>query len=740
MRHLLLCLTWFSGSLLFAQTAETLSFQTDYSANLGTKLNDGQSYATDITGLDVVVFNAASAADASAGTSTGSLVLFKGNTINTSQDYLCQISPTTGIEDDGDYNYPQYLVITTQDKRPFSFQGLKVGDFIGAERTITAEAFYCGKSKGSVTLTMGDLYEKSFGTETFTETIFGMVDEVRLSRGDTNFTGHLAGFNNFRLVANSETVTFGNPADWDAFAQRVNEGEAYLNGKLTDDIAVSTTIGLDDSHAFKGEFDGQGHTLTFNGEGRSSNYAAPFGNLNTAYIHDIHIEGSIKMAGSAEFVGAIASLNGGKAERVTSSLTIDDGGYSCHHVGGVVGHLEGQGVVEKCAFDGTISALQSADCVGGVVGYAATGKIDNCLNAGTVTAPDAVGGILGYISNYGFQGLTNCLNVGSVSGGPKRGAIIGYFRSTVPTSNNYYLEGSCDYISYDKTANAQVVTATPLKNGEVMGLLGGAWTQQWGTDDYPMIFSSAYQQDATGTPKKNLLYLNNENSWVCDNFELTDAINLPVGINFTASQATYLRNFSADARNAKTICLPFSVQLDNSFELYVFEETTSQGIMKFVQKDDGIIESNTPYLLLSKEARTSLATQNVLVEKDAVNDHVFLIPVIDGTFWGTISGLTAAEAAEKNAYTLGNDNSWYHCADYNGYVGPHRAYICGGNSQAKTLTSVLDDSTTLIDAVSHDADGRETHRYYDLSGRYLGTDLSKVPQGVYIDNGQKKMK
>ena len=123
-----------------------------------------------------------------------------------------------------------------------------------------------------------------------------------------------------------------------------------------------------------------------------------------------------------------------------------------------------------------------------------------------------------------------------------------------------------------------------------------------------------------------------------------------------------------------------------------------------------------------------------------MNDHVFLIPGIDGTFWGTNTGLTATEAAEKNAYTLGTDNRWYRCAYHNGYVSPHRAYICGGDSQAKAFTTVLDAETTLIDAVGRDADGREIHRYYGLTGRYLGTDLRKVPRGVYIDNSQKKVK
>lgn len=218
MRKYILCVAWLSVTMLSSQTVRTLNFSTTGDAtavNLGTELADEQLYASDVTDLDVIVFNASSAVAAAAGTSSGSLVLFKGSTISTNIDYICQISPETGIEDDCDYNYPLYLVITTPSKEPFAFKGVTVGDFIGAERSIIAEAFLQGTSLGSVTLLMGDLYEKTFGTETFDQSVFGNVDEVRFSRGDTNFTGHLAGFNDFcfkalntRLFAEGATNTW----------------------------------------------------------------------------------------------------------------------------------------------------------------------------------------------------------------------------------------------------------------------------------------------------------------------------------------------------------------------------------------------------------------------------------------------------------------------------------------------------------------------------------------------------
>ena len=60
---------------------------------------------------------------------------------------------------------------------------------------------------------------------------------------------------------------------------------------------------------------------------------------------------------------------------------------------------------------------------------------------------------------------------------------------------------------------------------------------------------------------------------------------------------------------------------------------------------------------------------------------------------------------------------------------------------AKGFAIVLDDNeTTSIDEIRHSEAEIQSGKYriYDLSGRFVGTDLNTLPSGqIYIANGKK---
>ena len=87
------------------------------------------------------------------------------------------------------------------------------------------------------------------------------------------------------LVAAAETVEIRSAADWDSFATRVNDGEATLNAVLMRDVTLagsSPRCGFAETRRFRGEFDGNGKTLTVGikvTNAGAGNPAAPFAHV-----------------------------------------------------------------------------------------------------------------------------------------------------------------------------------------------------------------------------------------------------------------------------------------------------------------------------------------------------------------------------------------------------------------------------------------------------------------------------
>ena len=179
-----------------------------------------------------------------------------------------------------------------------------------------------------------------------------------------------------------------NAADWDAFRMKVEEagGNSDVNAVLNADITVSNSIGY--HNAYRGTFNGNGHTLTLNFN-TTEGYAAPFYNLEGATIENLHVAGTINT--SVKFAAGIAggclgtntirvcrvsatinssvdgdATNGGFVAIVGTNATLNitdclfDGkftGDKCHSNGGFVGWNDGNTTITNCLFNGTSSTL-----------------------------------------------------------------------------------------------------------------------------------------------------------------------------------------------------------------------------------------------------------------------------------------------------------------------------------------------------------------------------------------------
>ena len=166
-------------------------------------------------------------------------------------------------------------------------------------------------------------------------------------------------------------------------AKLVNDGNTGIDITLTGNITLTgdwTPIGTSISNAYKGTFDGGGHTITGLTVTTSDQYAGLFGYIGSGgTVKDVTLE-EVK----------IESNNGMSA------------------VGGVAGRS--YGTLENCSVSGSVSGSGIA---GGVVGYQSGGFLTGCSSSATVNAGGVAGGVAG-LTDSGAT-LTACYATGDVT-------------------------------------------------------------------------------------------------------------------------------------------------------------------------------------------------------------------------------------------------------------------------------------------------------------------------------------
>lgn len=190
----------------------------------------------------------------------------------------------------------------------------------------------------------------------------------------------------------ADPYTISSEAEWKEFAGMINtENSAYLSSyfKLEKDITVTINsilhvIGNHPNSAFKGTFDGQGHTLTID-LGIPHPHSAPFMLISgNAKIQNLRVDGTIKT--SDPFAGGIVgkSLTGNETiSNCICSVTIESSINGDGSHGGIVGEVGNiymvnyyPLIIENCLFAGKLLGSGTHSC-GGFVG---TGTNSNCGN------------------------------------------------------------------------------------------------------------------------------------------------------------------------------------------------------------------------------------------------------------------------------------------------------------------------------------------------------------------------
>ena len=268
-------------------------------------------------------------------------------------------------------------------------------------------------------------------------------------------------------------------------------------------------------HAFRGNFDGNGHTISgiyINEPGASDR--GFFG-----YIHKDGVVRNLRIADSyiygSEAVGAVCGhCHDGQVINCESSASVISTGASLQ-AGGIAGVVDGyDGRLLSCRNYGKVTGVSAPNeygelynCyTGGICGQVSSATVDSCTNAGVVLADGwgAVGGITGTVTgggsvrgsiHKGYVSSTVGASIGgiagnnwqTVSGCTNEGSVV----ATTEKSNIGGIVGTSSFNSriYNSSNKADIICILPNVNlGGIVGNMDGG--REYDTYYTPMVYTS----------------------------------------------------------------------------------------------------------------------------------------------------------------------------------------------------------------------------------------------------------
>ena len=501
------------------------------------------------------------------------------------------------------------------------------------------------------------------------------------------------------------TFDIASKEDWKAFCDLVGSGQNAVDAKMTQDVDLGSDIVMvgAGTNKYAGMFDGQNHTLKINWNSGSETRIAPFYSVDGATIRNLRTEGYIKSI-TYGLSGLIYSVDGATTiSGCVSAVNIT----SSYNEGG-------------CAAAGMIERVRDNAKV----------TITDCVVKGKFTATTEEGKryMAGFVCNqYGTCTLTNCLYVGENNGTGSNNHTFGY----KTTLNNCYYLNACG------EAQGERIVEKQLKSGEVTKKLQGDrtdschWAQVLG--EWPGLYRE------TDKAKPNYVYYNKENNgWTCDDFRLTDGESLPIGLDFTATKATYDRTLTA---GKATLCLPYELPVQG-FKAYTLADRQESRTAVHFKEVNGTLEAYRPYLLVA-DAPARLDGENLQVKADCSS---IVLSAGNYYFKGAVHDVVNWWLTSDHAYILQADGLFHKVTSNNPSVTvpAYRAYISYNSHEgAKPLSIVFDGETTGIGGTTDGAtDGAADGAVYNLQGQRVADRLDdsvrrQIPTGVYIVNGRK---
>lgn len=552
------------------------------------------------------------------------------------------------------------------------------------------------------------------------------------------------------------------------FAKSVNDGNWY-DGKyiiLKNNIDLNnrewTPIG-DQRHSFRGNFDGDNHTVTgMRISNSSADYVGLFGectrhNINSA-IKNITVKNSD--INGKRFVGAIV----GRAVEINieNCRSIANTINSEKNVGGICGYFGGYsgGKVSRCYNSSQVTGKMSA---GGIAGTGDRCIAEDCLNTGEITIigkayQSTSGGIFGSFSDIiASASITACVNLGKVSGGESFGGIVGKTEtsSTGHISNCYY---NMDAITGGFGAG------TALTAGQLCGALpSGLDSAIWKKGSVDISTAKATQGrfgTATGT------YINLQSVAAIENVK-TDSAEL---YNFatTGSDAdwaaytliTTAEEFVAIGQNRDVAKWSANYVLGNDIDVngvklssigdpeipYIGKFSGDGHTISHVDmtKEDGVYSSGLFAQIGNSSGKSGkvillLAANGDIVSSDiagGICGNLSAGEIYGCSFTGTVKGYTAGGICGN----AGQDTKISQCFFAGDVQGSSAAGICGRSGAVEDIINHC-ISIATIDTAENDAylAGITNSQDYGVTNCYFNNDICNVEDKYQLGRSTQQL-
>ena len=508
-------------------------------------------------------------------------------------------------------------------------------------------------------------------------------------------------------LAEKDCYEIASKADWQAFRDLVNSGQNAIDAKMTKDVDLGEDIVmLGHGKNYSGTFDGNGHTLKINWNSGDRTWIAPFQTVDGATIKNLRTEGVINSSthflsgliydayGTTTISGCVSNVN------IISSYT----GQGC----------DAAGMIECVRQNANVTIT---DCI-----------VKGKMHATTENGQKGMGGFV--FIQHGSCIMNNCLYAGT------NNASGGYTFASDSDPKATTTLNNCHYLNPCGKAQGERIVEKQLESGEVAYKLQGDrtdschWAQVLG--EWPGLYRE------TDKAKPNYVYYNKENNgWTCDDFRLTDGQSLPIGLDFTATKATYDRTLAA---GKATLCLPYELPVQG-FKAYTLADRQESRTAVHFKKVNGTLGAYRPYLLVA-DGTLQLGGENLQVKADRSS---IVLSAGNYYFKGAVHDVVNWWLTSDHAYILQADGLFHKVTSNPSVTVPaYRAYISYNSHEgAKPLSIVFDGETTGIYGTTDDTtDGAADGAVYNLQGQRVADRLDdsvrrQIPTGVYIVNGRK---
>ena len=526
------------------------------------------------------------------------------------------------------------------------------------------------------------------------------------------------------------------------------------------------------SNRWKGNMNGQGHTISNLYIKTAQNYVGLFGYTERATIQDLifdyaKVENVNTTNTKTDYTGILAGYADGvspshiRGIKTTNNCTV----IGQEHTGGIVG---GAGInLENCENHSSVkgtsdvggiagsSTYENIKCctnygtvennnsyIGGIIGYAWYTSIEDCANYGKITSTGwKAGGIAG--QTFGNSSIQNVFSygdvmntkdnpgiiIGSVNGTLTAKGIVAYNKEALlnNSSENIKIVGTGTLTFEDGKVEADVVkafTKQQIESGEMAYLLAEgkvlgeqAWGQQLGKDQYP-VPGSDYK-----------------------------VIRAAQGDKDTNGNDTYWATFS-NPTNDVTLSVPSDRTLN------VYNATVSGGKMTLTQRNDNQVAKEEGVLLKTdgEYVNAKANETNELAKASSDENHLVATPAEAKTVTAEtgckLYRLTYGKAATKErlGFYLSVDRENNSNNGTSLKATPGKAYLQVSENEAKDPSSAAlarsfvfggGNETTGIEGIT--IMGTDVQRHGTIEGIFdlQGRKISNPTKGIYIKNNKK---